>query len=333
MSSMTGPCLHPSNARSPLFQATDYVSAELFDLERCNACGLVLTRPLPADPARYYPQSYHAQANGRRLPVWVEVLQGALYRRRAARVAQLATGGRPGRVLDIGCGPGLLLDAFRRHGWEACGTELHETAARGPRERFGLHIETANITQLPWPDAYFDAVVLWHVLEHLADPEPALIEAARVLRPGGICLIAVPNFASWEAGWARDSWFHLDVPRHLVHFTPQTLEAALDRAALEICHRAFGALEYDTFSLVQSALNRLGLPHNRLYDVLRGRRASLGRIPAGSAWQSALSLGLALPLATAALPLGALCASLGRGATFTVTARRCPDTDRAADGK
>ena len=74
----------------------------------------------------------------------------------------------------------------------------------------------------------YDAVVLWHVAEHLHAPQGTVRGIARLLRPGGVLLIAVPNFGSPEARIGRAGWFHLDVPRHLVHFTASTLTAILE---------------------------------------------------------------------------------------------------------
>ena len=103
---------------------------------------------------------------------------------------------------------------------------------------------------------------MWHVLEHWPDPREPLRAAARLLRPGGVFMVGVPNFASPEARTARDKWFHLDVPRHLVHLTPRWLRDELAGIGFEPRRISYLAPEFDGFSFIQSALNLLGLPHN-----------------------------------------------------------------------
>jgi SAM-dependent methyltransferase len=252
----------------------------------------------------------------------MEWLQGMLWRRRAARVEVLA-GGR-GRVLDLGCGPGWVLGRFRDRGWEVQGTEVSEAAARHAREVLRLPVAVAPETALPWPDRYFDAVILWHVLEHLAEPEATLREAARVLRPGGVLLVGVPNFGSPEARLAADQWFHLDVPRHRVHFTRPVLRRALASAGLVVRRVSFFAPEYDVFSFVQSALNRLGFRPNLLYNRLRGAQARVLAEEAGKGRraQEILSLVLAIPLGVLSVVWTALAGLTGQGATLTLWAVR-----------
>lgn len=314
-------CTHPTARGEPLFPARDYVTGEPFQVIRCGVCGLVRTdpQPGPGEIARYYPPGYHAQAGARRFPAPVEAVQRSMYGRRARAVERLT--GTPGRVLDFGCGPGYLLDAFRRRGWEAQGAELDDRTAAHARSVLGLPVETGVGDRWPWPDRSFDAVVLWHVLEHLADPQATLARAHRVLRPGGVLMIGVPNFASPEARLARAGWFHLDVPRHLIHLEPGWLAAALEASGLEVRGRSFFAPEFDAFSFVQSVENRLGLPHNLLYDVLRGRSSKVLARAAGPL-QVAAALLLAAPLGLLSLPVTGALAAAGRGSSVTLLAVR-----------
>jgi SAM-dependent methyltransferase len=316
-------CTHPDDRAEPLFAARDYITGERFDVRRCAACGLSRTVP-PPDPARldaYYPQAYYGDPRARRFPAAVEGLQRWLYARRAGVVEQLA--GRKGRVLDVGCGRGFLLDAFRRRGWDVQGAELDDRSARHAREVLGLDVHVGPAEAWPWPDGHFDAVVLWHVLEHLGDPREALARAGRLLRPGGVLAIGVPNFGSPEARLARGGWFHLDVPRHVVHFSRAWLSGALDGAGFDVRRWSFSAPEYDAFSFVQSALNRAGLRQNALYDVLRGRSAKVRAAPAG-ALQAAASLALAMPLGVLSVPATVILAAAGKGSSMTAYAVRRP---------
>ena len=310
--------MHCSPARhsiAPSFRARDYVTGEEFAVGHCADCGLDLTQPQPEAISAYYPAEYYGRLGTRRFPAPVEWGQRTLYGWRAKAVERIAGG--LGRVLDIGCGPGALLDAFRRRGWETLGTELTEESAARARQS-GMPMHVGPLDSWPWPDGHFDAVSMWHVLEHWPEPLPVLKRVWSLLRPGGVFLVSVPNFGSPEARLARDGWFHLDVPRHLVHFTGGSLGAVLTAVGFSIRKRSFFAPEFDTFSLVQSALNRLGLKHNLLYNLLRGRGAKVTGAASGAQLAATVALGAVLgPLA---LPATTLLGMGGWGSTLTVFA-------------
>jgi len=314
-------CSHPAESQQQLFAARDYIIGDEFTIERCRSCGVAFTRPPPAveQLGKYYPSEYYGGGTGR-FPGPIEALQRTLYRRRATAVEK--TLGRKGRVLDIGCGPGFLLREFRKRGWEVQGTEFSDHSAAHARKVLGLDVSVGDIRELKLGTASFDAVVMWHVLEHTAQPEETLAEVARLLRPGGVFLCAVPNFGSAEARFARDKWFHLDVPRHLSHFTVDTLGRLLAKHGFTVERRSFVSLEYDWFSFTQSVLNRLGLCHNLLYNLLRGTQAKvLGSEPA-PLWQKTASLLLAAPIGILSVPLTSLAALLHTGAAMTFYARK-----------
>lgn len=314
-------CEHPVAKREKLFTARDYITGDAFDVCRCGGCGFVVTLPAPTEGQieKYYPAGYYGGTSGRRFPAIVEWLQGALYRGRARAVERVLCRG-PGRVLDVGCGRGLLLRAFRERGWKVEGTELSESAASFARDVLDIPVKVAPAVALPWPDQTFDAVLMWHVLEHLPDPSAALREAARVLQPGGVIFAGAPNFGSPEALWTQDKWFHLDVPRHLTHLTRESLGASLASAGFEVRRVSYFAPEYDCFSFVQSALNRFGLRHNLLYNLLRGRGAKVLQEREAGVGQIVLTSLLVLPLLAVSLPATLLAGACARGATMTVVA-------------
>ena len=159
-----------------------------------------------------------------------------------------------------------------------------------------------------------------HVLEHVPSPQSVLAEVRRILRPGGILFAGVPNFGSWEARLARDKWFHLDVPRHLNHFTIPALLRMLSSADLEVKSCSYFAPEYDSFSFVQSILNRLGLPHNLLYKLLRQGRGKV--LKEENALQIFATLILAALLGIASVPVTLLAGLLRQGTAISVYAQK-----------
>jgi SAM-dependent methyltransferase len=304
-----------------LFSASDYITGDRFEIIRCRICDLVVTTPGPRDWSRYYPAAYYGAQTGKRFPAAVEYLQDALYASRAKKVEQL-NAGQKGRVLDVGCGRGLLLKQFKQRGWEVQGTELDEKSAAYPRDVLGLPVRTGDLIEMNFPDAHFDAVVMWHVLEHVPAVPTLLAEISRILKPGGVFLVGVPNFGSFEARFAKAGWFHLDVPRHLNHFTKTVLLKELRAAGFAPREFSFFAPEYDSFSFVQSMLNRLGLRHNLLYNFLRSPSAKIFGPEKVSPGALLPSLLLAAPLGALSLGATTLAAMLRNGATVTVFAQK-----------
>jgi 2-polyprenyl-3-methyl-5-hydroxy-6-metoxy-1,4-benzoquinol methylase len=161
----------------------------------------------------------------------------------------------PGRLLEVGCAAGIYLDGMRQLGWQVEGIEIAEDAAQIAQQELGLdvHVGDANVLLAALPAAHYDVVAMWHVLEHLHDPAGALADVARVLRPGGLLMLELPNLDSPFAALFGESWFPLEIPRHLYHFSAPTLRAMLARAGLQLRgpHSVRGVLSPET--LVWSA--------------------------------------------------------------------------------
>ena len=132
-----------------------------------------------------------------------------------------------GRLLDVGCGTGKALEFFREMGWHVTGVEMSSYAASVARRDSGCDVLVGEIEEVPLGDESFDVVRFSHNLEHLASPRKALEKARRVLRPAGLLWIEVPNAASIERRLFGRHWFCWDLPRHLYHFTPETLSRLL----------------------------------------------------------------------------------------------------------
>lgn len=312
-----GPCIACGTGDwAPLHAALrDYITAEAFDVVRCSECGLGMTVPAPppSELARYYPQQYrgnrHAGTGSFRS------------RRRAAAVGRHFPPGFRGRLLDLGAGAGDFAVLMRRQGWEVAATELDAQPVQALRER-GIDARLpAHLEDADWQNC-FDAVTCWHVLEHVNDPPAVLEQARRALAPRGILQVTLPNLASWQARAMGRHWFHLDLPRHLFHFTPAALDRLLGRAGFAVVARSTFALEYDWFGAIQSPLNALLPRQNVLFDSLtraRGQR---------SAAQVAASYALAPVVGTAAILPVMASALAAAGATLSYT---CQATESTAD--
>jgi SAM-dependent methyltransferase len=314
-------CGHPSTDADTLFDAKDPSTGDAFTIVRCRQCDLARTAPAPSEAELdgYYPKGYHSTT--KRYRGGMDRVLSKVHASRIRTIERLLGG--PGSVLDIGCGPGVLINQMRSRGWRVRGTERSPSAAQQARDVFHLDVSAVDVDTLVAEGATYDAVVLWHVAEHLRAPEETVRGIAQLLRPGGVLLIAVPNFGSPEARIGRSGWFHLDVPRHLVHFTAATLTAILKSSGLRPVKVTYLVPEYDLFSFVQTAENRLGLPPNLLYDVVRRPEARLRR-QQSSRVLAGVAVGLAIPLSLAAMIVAPIAASARRSATIAVYAVRDP---------
>ena len=283
----------------------------------CADCGLGRLHPLPADAEveSFYPDAYYGSP-GRKFESTVEAFVRAVGARHVRFLARGLAG--DARILDLGCGRGVLLGALLDRGFEVHGVEWSVEAARGADPRAEIRI-APRLHDAGYPEAHFDEVIVWHVLEHLSDPRGTLEEVHRILRPGGRLVVAVPNFGSAQARWARASWFHLDVPRHLYHFPIPALRRLLERTGYTCESEHHFSLRQNPFGWVQSALNRwTELPRNGLYVLLH--RQGDAEPPYSKSTRRRLRLAYALGIPIG-LALSALAALLRTGATIHVTAR------------
>jgi len=237
---------------------------------------------------------------------------------RRRRIERLA--GRRGRLLDVGCGRGLFLRRMRRAGWDVAGVEADAEVARAISEAHGLDVRGGDPDGWDFPDGSFDAVTFHHVLEHVSRPADLIVRARRLLRDGGLLVAAVPNRDSLQAAFGRASWFHLDVPFHLHHFTASGLTGLLERSGFRIVRERHFDLEQNLFGWIQTLLNRCGLPRNLLFDFLKRPSLRDGGSLEGRGRKIAASFAL-LPLV---LPAGAVLTLLeaagGRGGTVEIAA-------------
>jgi 2-polyprenyl-3-methyl-5-hydroxy-6-metoxy-1,4-benzoquinol methylase len=295
----------------------------------CTHCGSGRVHP-PPDAERlrsFYPGEYYG-GPGSKFQGAVERLVRRIGARHIGFLTSAVTPG--GRVLDVGCGRGVILGPLADRGFEVHGVEISAEAARGADPRAKIRI-APRLADAGFDADFFDEVVVWHVLEHLPDPRETLAEVHRILRPGGRLVVAVPNFSSAQARWSGAAWFHLDLPRHLFHFTVSALRALVEASGLEIESEHHFSLRQNPFGWIQSALNRCpGLPRNGLYRLLH--RRSSGEPPCFGAWTRArLWLAFAL-LAPAALLASIAEALLRSGATVHLVARRPASAGGARSG-
>jgi SAM-dependent methyltransferase len=279
----------------------DPQSLEAFAIRQCSSCGLGHTSPVPDDLGAYYGAMYYGKRHS---------FTDRYCLARRLRLLRSATPG-PGHLLDIGCGDGNFLATALGAGWTGSGTDIGgalDNARAAGLDVFGSLDDVAR-------RAPFDAITMWHTLEHFTDPRGTLERARQLLRDGGTLIVAVPDAAGLQASVFGRDWFHLDVPRHLFHFTRQALAALLPRAGFVVERWHHQELELDVFGWMQSALNAVLPTPNVLFQSLSGKPTH------GGSGQRALSFALGTALAPVAVVATALGTVTGRGGTLVAIAR------------
>ena len=193
----------------------DRATGDVFRVLECGQCGFGVTDPIPASLDRYYPARYRLWS-----PLAAAVLRRLYLRRVAGWRERLPP---TGVALELGAGAGWMLRAIRESGWRAFGTERSVAVARIAADASGSPMIVGELDAVR-QGADLDLVVMFHVLEHLADPIGALRDAAARVRLGGTLVLGLPNFGSWQSRVFGRHWLHLDVPRHLCHFTPDSID-------------------------------------------------------------------------------------------------------------
>ncbi len=277
-----------------------------FTLARCRRCGSALT----VEPA---PDGLHELgAYGGGQPHLYRAAAPLLARFDRHRLALLSTlAPPPARLLDVGAGRGRFVLSALRAGYEASGIEPSERGLTGAAT-LGAPVVGGDIATAEIAEDSLNAVTLWHVLEHLEDPGGSLERIGEWLAPNGVLLVGVPNLGSLQARLGGRRWYHLDVPRHRMHFTERGLHELLERHGFAVRRTVHVLGEHNPFGMWQSLVNRVTTTPSYLYHLLK-RNVPL------RARDLILSV-LALALAPVAVVAELLAGAARRGGTVAVLA-------------
>jgi len=221
-----------------LFRCYDFfLSKKEFPVFKCAECGFSFTQDYPEESEiGYYYESddyiSHSDTS--------KGLSNKLYRvarnrmlRRKRNLIRSTTGLQTGTILDIGSGTGYFARTMKDAGWEVKGIEVSEKARNFSTSHFGVDIVSPDKISSIGSES-FDCITLWHVLEHFHDPFSYVSEIIRLMKPGAVCVIALPNCSSYDAEYFNSFWAAWDVPRHLWHFNPETFRLFCEKSGLSL---------------------------------------------------------------------------------------------------
>jgi 2-polyprenyl-3-methyl-5-hydroxy-6-metoxy-1,4-benzoquinol methylase len=228
--------------------------SRLYQLVRCPSCSLVWldNPPLPQEMSEHYGPDYDRSVSA----------AGDSPERWRGRVETIARYKSGGSLLDLGCSSGAFLQAMKSPSWDLYGIEMSDEVASRAEYATGGQVFVGDILDAPYAPSSFDVITCFHVFEHLYDPQAVLRKAAEWLKPGGIFYAMMPNIDSAGARIFGSYWYALELPRHLFHFSPQSLAAlaislGLEQVSLTTDSEVF--IEKSVRYLIDETFRRAGL--------------------------------------------------------------------------
>lgn len=224
-----------NNSKDKLFLTVkDHsVSGESFELFRDEALDLLVTNPKPDEknlPKYYESDDYISHTDGKRslFEKAYHFIKNIALKNKLDLIDSLQKG--KGNLLDIGAGTGDFLSVAKNNGWITTGIEPSEKAKSIALKKGVSFVDNTKTLE----NHSFDVITMWHVLEHVPNPEEQIKELKRLLKPTGTILIAVPNFNSYDAKHYGVFWAAFDVPRHLWHFSKTAIRKLFEKEDLEL---------------------------------------------------------------------------------------------------
>ena len=211
------------NHTKTYLKCKDYlVSGEVFNLVYDPELDMLITNPQPAEKelSKYYEsEDYISHTDSRK--TFLDKVYQHVKSMNLSRKVKLINGAATGKgsLLDIGCGTGDFLSFANKKGWKVIGTEPNEKARSIAQAKvLDIYEDTNKLSS-----GQFDVITMWHVLEHVPNLEAYIKELYRLLSEGGVLIVAVPNFKSFDAKFYKQFWAAYDVPRHLWHFSKKSI--------------------------------------------------------------------------------------------------------------
>jgi SAM-dependent methyltransferase len=260
-----------------ILSAKDYtVSDERFPVAECSACSLRFTQDVPdaAGIAPYYKsEDYISHTNtskGLINRLYQLVRKRTLRKKR--KLVERTTGTRTGQLLDVGSGTGTFVNEMKQNGWQVTGLEPDTDARAVAKKLYHAELEdTSQFYQLPAES--FDAITLWHVLEHVHELSLYVQHLKVLLKEKGKLFIAVPNYTSKDADIYKEYWAAYDVPRHLYHFSPRSMQVLMEKNGLKLL--ACKPMWYDSFYISMLSSKYKNGKTNLIASFFNGFRSNL----------------------------------------------------------
>ena len=222
------------------------VSNETFSIVKCNGCNFTFTNPIPLESeigSYYESEDYISHSNTRKGIVnsLYQIVRNYTLDKKVALLRKLNDGFQ---LLDIGSGTGEFLNHCKKNGFEVSGVEPSKIARESANQNFNLSVKEES-SLAHFENNSFDFITMWHVLEHVYHLNDRVNELKRLIKQEGHIIVAVPNYHSWDAKKYKENWAAYDVPRHLYHFTPDTIKELFLKHGLKLIDTL--PMKFDSF--------------------------------------------------------------------------------------
>ncbi|MBC7694348.1 MAG: class I SAM-dependent methyltransferase [Burkholderiales bacterium] len=237
-----------SNQFEPFLVCKDYtVSQESFNIVSCKSCDFKFTNPRPDNSVlgNYYKaESYISHTNSKKgiINKLYHMVRSHTLKQKVKLISSYVS---RGTILDYGCGTGMFLSECKKVGWETFGIEPDNNARQIASEQNLNLFADKDTLQLHIVEKEYDAITLWHVLEHVTDMSETLVFFKQKLKQKGVLIIAVPNHKSYDAQFYNEYWAAYDVPRHLHHFELKSMKALLENYGFQLIETK--PMKFDSF--------------------------------------------------------------------------------------
>lgn len=258
--------------------ALDICNSERYVYGKCNDCDILILQNIldVADEVDYSASGYY-QRTQTKWHFLVDTLVSVFIAYRIKLVRKLTgnilLSGK--RLLDIGCGKGKFLVSAKQRGAQVSGLEPTLRSFEFARSALGDDVQNKMMSKDCFPPDTFDIVTMWHVFEHIPDPLSMLDACATVLQPDGVLIIGVPNYNGLVAKIGKATWFNLDPPRHVIHYSPSSLTRLLEKSGFNVLEISYSYPELTFFSVFQTLLNKLPITKNFLFNYLKNNRQAM----------------------------------------------------------
>lgn len=242
------PCCNGVDISKVLSAADHTVSNETFEIWQCNVCTARFTQNVPDknEIEKYYKSenyiSHSDTKQGFINSLYHFVRKRTLNGKR--KLVEKYTKLSIGKILDIGAGTGAFLQVMQKSEWDVTGFEPDETARENAKKLYGLSLQPSE-ELFNLKAETFDAITLWHVLEHVHELHEYMDQLKKLLKPTGCLFIAIPNYACYDEKIYKEFWAGYDVPRHLYHFSPTSITQLLLQHGLQL--KEIKPMWYDSF--------------------------------------------------------------------------------------
>lgn len=233
-----------NNSFKKIIKCIDHmVTGEEFDLVQCNQCGFIQTYPIPTIDkiGKYYQSENYISHTNTNKGLINQIYHFVRKKTLKGKLDLINSLTKKGKLLDVGCGTGYFLKECKEDGWGIVGMEPDPSARALASEITGEKIKN-DIKEI---NETFDIITLWHVLEHMHNLKESIEKLKSLLKPNGKLIIAVPNCESYDAQTYGQYWAAYDVPRHLYHFTKDTMNKLITNNGMKI--KEIKPMKFDSF--------------------------------------------------------------------------------------